>query len=1303
LNSLIQTFVKNLNLNKNSSTIIKRQKRSNQRIESLFFEQQTDRFIATAPNPITDDHLKFVCALKEKFGDTVTAMVLHVDTTNKQISPKNVVNSNVPSDQNIQLIINVSEHLIRNIFKYNKEFINHSLNHMLKLDDKLTNKLLVNLWHNDMCEKYVQVKCNSLLNPMHQCSRPAMVKFVYELATKRDHYKQEIKENRRNYDRILSNFMDASNVNTESNNSEVKHFPHSDIVSSMVAMNQLIKRLLRNHHIYQQTLTTTTNQYYLNNSDYNNQFLLTRIFYMLIDLYESYMNHPNDVLNDSNPISSSARRKLLNEDCDQSEQQSPLSEWSLLQQQINTNSETVISKPSNHDQNDNNNNDDPNNQDDSSSFDSIHLYMFDLINLIGVNFIQISSSSEETLRSLKLTKNTNQDHIAPLQIRNQQVLLEKIIEKLVNFVQLSALTDQPKANNELTQTTSNTTAATTSNNNNTTNSSQQRRANNILLNSARNKLALMSLCAQYVEPNDLDLFNESYMNILCSITSVLLNDEDLLNTYSNINIKKSQNLPSNSSYQASPSLVCVVNDIIIQKYSIINKLLSKFSFKSLNRLIILHNESIKQNGDANSDQNEKVISICSQFVDSNINFLLDAKLNSDSFRSSTNEKNVKQQHHHLKLLFEQCIDNFLSILNVNYPFYFEFMLKKCLQFSSNQAALKFGTSHLTRFQTILQQQELLLQQQQNLLTIEQFEGTFQFLYDFFNFEQNKYKTDESQMRITTNTHSSTTFYSHWSLYARSLSDIFNLLFVTYFNRFCVKKLTDFQKKNPSKNDFNKFFDTFFEEVWSKLVDLYIIWIEPSSIKPVASKGHIKVREIYEKEIAAVHRSQSQSETTTITPDMAVLIMFSSFLQTFHTIIETIKGFYSHTDLGKGAREQALDYQTILNSMLNKFLLFYYETLACSLTSASSINDNTLECYHQCISKYSTTWFGNGSFEPDYRSINILSELCSSTNTNILKYLAYDLVALLDFNRITESYFRQNSILPVQINDLLKTCLQLLCEFCLRDSIRESNQFDAIMRPIYNQIEMLQCWSMLSDTNYSDVIMNRFCSGADYQYAFASRGTERGLLVNILKSAAEFYSFNIDTASGQPMKTASCFSSAKRRCFLRALCLLLLKPSTDIIQANYESFQNCIMNLLTDIETFSLSASTNEAVPGGEANKGELKHEIQLLIDEALCLITVDGGQMATNQEPQFIYSEIIRMWISSSRDSPILLHFINRLSRNYKLLIENDVNNSSSEKYCQFVELCLDVFFETDRQRTITPTNGNSSSLVISDQIESGE
>lgn len=188
----------------------------------LFFKQ-ADRLVMGIPR-IEDLNLRFVSPLKEKFGDSIENL-LHLNSSRSK-----------SSKDETQLIVNISEHLLKNIFKYNKDFINHTLNHMLKLDDKLTNKLLIHLWHNEMCEKYVQVPCASLINPMHQCSRPAMVKFVYEIATKRDQFRHEIKENRLNHDKLISNFVDLTQTTSSSK------FPLDDIVVSMVAMSQLIKR-----------------------------------------------------------------------------------------------------------------------------------------------------------------------------------------------------------------------------------------------------------------------------------------------------------------------------------------------------------------------------------------------------------------------------------------------------------------------------------------------------------------------------------------------------------------------------------------------------------------------------------------------------------------------------------------------------------------------------------------------------------------------------------------------------------------------------------------------------------------------------------------------------------------------------------------------------------------------------------------------------------------------------------------------------------------------------------------------------
>jgi len=186
---------------------------SSSKIHEFFFQQE-DRLVFEMPS-LEEIGVKFKCALTEKYGSSLDSL-LKVEASISSSVPSSSSSASqfaytMSSNQKeqIQLVVNISEHLIRNIFKYNKEMINSTLNHMLKQDDKLINKLIVHLWSNEVCEKYVQVPCTSLLNPMHQCSRPAMIKFVYELATKRDQFKQEIKENRFNYEKLLSNFADT--------------------------------------------------------------------------------------------------------------------------------------------------------------------------------------------------------------------------------------------------------------------------------------------------------------------------------------------------------------------------------------------------------------------------------------------------------------------------------------------------------------------------------------------------------------------------------------------------------------------------------------------------------------------------------------------------------------------------------------------------------------------------------------------------------------------------------------------------------------------------------------------------------------------------------------------------------------------------------------------------------------------------------------------------------------------------------------------------------------------------------------
>jgi hypothetical protein len=446
----------------------------------------------------------------------------------------------------------------------------------------------------------------------------------------------------------------------------------------------------------------------------------------------------------------------------------------------------------------------------------------------------------------------------------------------------------------------------------------------------------------------------------------------------------------------------------------------------------------------------------------------------------------------------------------------------------------------------------------------------------------------------------------------------------------------------------------------------------------------------------------RNETNNLTSQgAACLLFFSSFLSVFHAIFERLNLFTLNNHFENN--NISIEMQHLgKNYALNKLFHYYYEQIACTLSSISAVNDNVLDCYHKCLSKYSSSWYGTMQsnnvgfqYEPDYQSINVMMELCFAPNNRLIKYLAFDIVSYLDFNLISENYFRKMEIMPIQINDLLKCWLQLLTEFCLRDNIRESNQFDDLLRPIYNQAEVLQCWSMLSDTSYKDVVLNRFCQFADYHYAFATRGTDRGLLMNLLKSSGEFYSL-------ADRNSISCFSSAKRRCYLKAVCHLLLKPSINIIKLDIESFQNCIINLLTDIETFSISAVSSVGVDDyhnvcnnstlNNTNNLNIKNEIQLLIDECLSLISYNNDQQVTG-----VYRNLFESWLSSSKDSPILIHFINRISRNFDLLIPP--NSNTFEIYCSLLELCLDVYFEMNRSNNDFDNTAKKNAIILNDNL----
>ncbi len=321
----------------------------------------------------------------------------------------------------------------------------------------------------------------------------------------------------------------------------------------------------------------------------------------------------------------------------------------------------------------------------------------------------------------------------------------------------------------------------------------------------------MALCAQFVEPNDLDLFNELYNDILCSITSILINAN---NSLSSIDGRILEFGNSNDKIET-----------INFKLSIISHLLSKFSFYSLNKLL-------EQN--KTSEFNE----LCTKFVDSNINFLMDLKLDSLADQQP-NEDN-------LRLIIDQCFDNFVSILNVNYPFYFDYILQKCLDFSSRPVSLKYGSKHLVKLNVIIQQNELMQQSQHALmLNREQLENVFKYLTDFYAFEREKYK---SQTR---------SFYNHWFCFIPQLTDIYTNLFLIYLDRFVMKDMIGkAEQANNNLHNWQTNFEKKYDQLWYLLLNLYSVWIDPKSILELTSQSVINVKEIFDSEHVSLFKYSS---------------------------------------------------------------------------------------------------------------------------------------------------------------------------------------------------------------------------------------------------------------------------------------------------------------------------------------------------------------------------------------------------------------------------------------------------------------
>jgi hypothetical protein len=165
----------------------------------------------------------------------------------------------------IEYMKKLCEHLLHQICVYNNELIVNNLNTLKTLDDHYTHKYLPNLYKNEICEKYVQVPCKSLINPMHTCTRAALIKFVFEQKEKHVQTKMELKDNRKKHQKIVHTF-------------DQDEFPQEACVRSMLTLNSLIKKLIANYGLSPDLIGD----------------LLNFIFYMILNTYETSLSKFNE-------------------------------------------------------------------------------------------------------------------------------------------------------------------------------------------------------------------------------------------------------------------------------------------------------------------------------------------------------------------------------------------------------------------------------------------------------------------------------------------------------------------------------------------------------------------------------------------------------------------------------------------------------------------------------------------------------------------------------------------------------------------------------------------------------------------------------------------------------------------------------------------------------------------------------------------------------------------------------------------------------------------------------------------------
>jgi hypothetical protein len=311
------------------------------------------------------------------------------------------------------------------------------------------------------------------------------------------------------------------------------------------------------------------------------------------------------------------------------------------------------------------------------------------------------------------------------------------------------------------------------------------------------------------------------------------------------------------------------------------------------------------------------------------------------------------------------------------------------------------------------------------------------------------------------------------------------------------------------------------------------------------------------------------------------------------------------------------------------------------------SDLLVSLFNKTFDKYNDSLLGNmmTSFLPNKSDLNLFLSLCASSTHSVVEFFAFKIVPSLNWSKIIDYYYTTHD--HEHINKLFCVLLEVLTRLCLNGKIRESSEFDLKLRTVYQQAESIE-WSILSDSTYQPLIIDLFATNADHSYVFASRSTKHGLLLNALKAAAEF-----DCYTHTEITSLSCFSTNKRRLFIKALCDILLKPGTVTLLNHNEQKQNTIMNLLNDIESFAINAYKQKY----------LKNEIDQLIDGLLVLVNND------------VYLAIVQTWLASSRDSPILVNVLSRLTNSsFSLTCVN------SGQFYGLVEAGLESYYETERR-----------------------